>query len=884
LKSLRQTLFFDIYKLINTDSMNMPDPSVEILEPFQKPVTEQFMILAARNPELIAVSQGNSHWSYGELADKVGLLATTIHSHGFERGDVIAIVGSRSLATITAMLSVLMAGCVFITIDNALPVSRQKLIAEQANAKAILCAIEGNSFWQILVEEEPNLKLISIDAETGDLLKPAANLASNELPVINGNDAAYIFFTSGSTGIPKGILGVHKGLSHFVNWQRDRFSIGPGDRVSQLTNIAFDVVLRDIFTPLTSGATICIPNENEQLNPLPWLAREHISVVHTTPTLLQSWLLMMTSPADLSSLRWLFVAGEPLTHGLITKWRANFATYGQMVNLYGPTETTMAKCFYPIPEQPSPGIQPVGHLLPQTQALVLAEDGRLCDVGELGEIVLRTPFRSLGYINLPTETRQRFRQNPFRDDGKDLLYFTDDLGRYRADGLLEIVGRSDDQVKIRGVRVEPAEVMACLANHEAVQSCYVLARKNDDGQSELVAYVVLKVAKVADTRQLRSHLSSQLPAAFVPGIFVFIDSLPRLPNGKVDRKALPAPTQAQPILDAGFVAPHTPLQQQLAEIWRTVLKIETIGIHDNFFELGGHSLLAVMMISKINEQCRTRLPLGIIYQAPTLEQLANVLAAGDQQPLPYYSVVPIQTQGTRPPLFAIHTITLRSLPRELGADQSLYFLRYGMAAESHDHAVKLPGLEDLAAHYIDEMQRVQPTGPYYLIGFSFGGLIAYEMARQLIANGEQVNLLGLLDSYLTMDKLPLPWHQKILRLLKQPSARLLNILKNKIADRSRISQYGTDFWPHIYTAEPDAICRIDYQISVYDGKATLFQGDEWDSVFSKYALPEGAWRALLGDRLEVQQITGAHFQIFDEPHVKILATKIIACMDKAMAT
>ena len=293
------------------------------------------------------------------------------------------------------------------------------------------------------------------------------------------DDAAYIFFTSGSTGVPKGVLGWHKGLSHFLQWQGDTFGIGPQERVAQLIHLSFDAVLRDIFLPLTRGATLCVPNEQDTLDAqslMQWLERERISLVHTIPTLAQAWLAQVPADVCLRSLRWVFFSGEPLTEILVRQWRVAFPR-SAIVNLYGPTETTLVKCYYVVPPDVLPGIQPAGWPLPQTQALVLAAHSRLCGIGEPGEIVLRTPFRTLGYINAPDDQRQRFVQNPFREDAGDWLYYTGDRGRYRPDGMLEILGRLDEQVKIRGIRIEPSEVTATLAQHPAVHACVVVPRR-----------------------------------------------------------------------------------------------------------------------------------------------------------------------------------------------------------------------------------------------------------------------------------------------------------------------------------------------------------------------------------------------------------------------
>jgi thioesterase domain-containing protein/acyl carrier protein len=374
-----------------------------------------------------------------------------------------------------------------------------------------------------------------------------------------------------------------------------------------------------------------------------------------------------------------------------------------------------------------------------------------------------------------------------------------------------------------------------------------------------------------------------LPPPFIPGTFVFVDNLPRLPNGKVDRKALPAPDQSrQKSAVVAFSAPCSEIEHKLIDIWQDLLNLKNIGIQANFFDLGGHSLLAVKMVVEINKLFDIDLPLGAIYQYPTIKQLATILSSDNRKPS-WYSLVPIQTQGSRPPLFAVHTITLQDLPRHLGKDQPLYFLRYGMAAEINDHPVQLPALEELASHYIKELQQVQPEGPYYLAGFSFGGVIAYEMACQLLANGHRVNLVALLDTYLDWEKQLLPLRRIIYKFFRQSPRQFLTRVKSKMTGLSTSYKYGTDFWPHIYTAAPNVSCRNSYQPKSYPGRVILFQADAWETMFYSCAPPEQAWKKLIGDRwLNVQQISGSHFEIFNEPHVKNLAEKLIVCMDRSI--
>jgi hypothetical protein len=275
----------------------------------------------------------------------------------------------------------------------------------------------------------------------------------------------------------------------------------------------------------------------------------------------------------------------------------------------------------------NPGVQPVGWPIPDTQALVLSGNNQLCGINEPGEIVLRTPFRSLGYINAPEENQKRFVQNPFRADPKDLIYVTGDTGCYRPDGSLQLLGRCDDQVKIRGVRIEPAEVTATLARHPLVQSCVVVGRKNDQNEPYLAAYLVAVGEEKPTTARLRSYLLEQLPPAMVPSDFMFLDALPLTPNGKIDRRALPAPEKTRPEIEESYVAPRTPVEAMIAEIWTEVLKLESVGVYDNFFELGGHSLLATQVVSRVRQVLNADLPLRVLFEKPMVASLSEYVEA-----------------------------------------------------------------------------------------------------------------------------------------------------------------------------------------------------------------------------------------------------------------
>jgi amino acid adenylation domain-containing protein/non-ribosomal peptide synthase protein (TIGR01720 family) len=612
------------YSLLTLQSQPLlPDPRVVLPEPVHEPITNLFISWANRTPKQIAISQGDRSWTYDELVENARAITQVLITHGIKRGDVVAVSGSKSFGLIASMLGVLLSGGVLLTLAQNFPKQRQQLMLEQAQAQHLLHVgqLPKDKEW---IKEF--IEISFIDPETGNPGIPDSLPFNSYIPEPpNSDDAAYVFFTSGTTGTPKGILGSHKGLSHFLNWQRQQFAVSPQDRLAQLTGLSFDVVLRDIFLPLTSGATLCLPEVEDDLTPayiLPWLERVQISLLHTVPTLAQSWLTDMSPAISLRKLRWVFFAGEPLTKMLVCRWRRAFPEAGKIVNLYGPTETTLAKCFYEIPDNVLPGVQPIGFSLPESQALVLAKDGQMCGISELGEIVLRTPFRSNGYINASEENQRRFVQNYFGNDEKDLLYYTGDRGRYRPDGSLEILGRIDHQVKINGIRIELEEIEAFLSLHPRVQQAVVTSTEDTIGKKRLVAYVVSENDSLSSS-QLREFLQRQLPNYMMPSALVILNILPLTPNGKIDRKALPASDISSGKLDTKFVAPRTPTEKLLANIWTEILGIKRVGVHDNFFELGGDSILAIQVVGRAN-QTKISLTLKKLFHHQTIAELATV--------------------------------------------------------------------------------------------------------------------------------------------------------------------------------------------------------------------------------------------------------------------
>ena len=605
----------------------LPNPSTPLSEPTYELATNRFETWVTQTPDHIAISQEDRSWTYRQLSKATSEIAQHLLQVDIHKGDVVAIYGPRSFGLIASLLAVAQTGGVMMLVDPNLPLQRQQAMLSQADARYCLhIGTQPLPTWELPVA----LNTINLDADSGQIQNSAIHRVTPcSLPQVLPDDAAYIFFTSGSTGTPKGILGSHKGIAHFVAWQQETFNVIPGDRVAQLIGLTFDALLRDVFLPLTSGATLCLPYQDYypgSPDTLPWLEQEQITLLHTVPAVAHAWLQTPSDEITLNHLRYMFCSGEPLTDTLIQQWRTTFPAAGQIVNLYGATETTMVKSFYPVPEQLVPGIQPGGWPLPDTQLLVFNPNQQPCGIGEVGEIVVRTPFRTLGYLDAQsTSPPQPFIVNPFNsDDPQDLLYYTGDRGRYRLDGTIEILGRLDNQIKIRGVRIQLGEIESLLNQHATVRTSIVSEQKDPSGEQFLAAYVVPKSGQTISIAELRQFLTQQLPDYAIPTAIVTLEALPLTATGKVDRNALPAASKPQETTEES-VAPRTEVETKLAALVAQVLKRESVGITDNFFELGGHSLLATQVVSRLQKTFQVKVSLRQMFKDPTVAGLAKAI-------------------------------------------------------------------------------------------------------------------------------------------------------------------------------------------------------------------------------------------------------------------
>lgn len=619
-------------------------PSFCISEPRFHSAGRSFYHRAQENPDAIALVQGNFTWRYGELFDACADIEKLLREAGFQAGDVVAVTGPRSFQLIAGIVAVFLIRGILLTIDPKLPFQRRKIMVEESRTRYILSA-EPEFGDAAELAEDSGAYIILISR-----ISPGNSRLELRFKEPKPEDPAYIFFTSGTTARQKGVLGQHKGVSQFLHWQRTTFNVEPSDRCSQIINLSFDVILRDIFLPLSSGAALCLPPAEESGvdSTLEWIIKTRITLIHTVPTLMRAWISLSKCDRQGADLRLAFFSGEFLSSNLAQDFRSVFP-FAKIVNLYGPTETTMAKTYYVVPEIPEPGMQPVGTPLPQTEILLFKtldasanlesiDPDRLCGRGETGEIAIRTPFGTLGYLNASQEDLRRFQPNPFGNDPSDKIYFTGDLGRIRQDGMLELLGRTDDQVKIQGVRVDPREIKSSIESVLAVRQCEVLAMETGDGKTRLVAYVTPDPSAALTERALRKYLMTNLPPAYIPSRFLFLSSLPIGANGKVDRNLLyeMGKEMEMDLTLAYKDAPRTPFEVQLADLWKEVLGgkemlgIQKIARTDNFFELGGDSLSAVEFLAAANAQ-GLNLTSDELARNPTLDKLAMAIRGRNEQ-------------------------------------------------------------------------------------------------------------------------------------------------------------------------------------------------------------------------------------------------------------
>ncbi len=695
---------------------------------------ELFRQQAARSPNAVAVAFGDRELTYAELDAASDNWAGLLGKRGVARGDLVVVAVPRSEQMVVGLLAVLKAGAAYLPLDPSDPPSRISLILEDAKPSAVVTVSEAAS------------KLPAEGISTIFLDHPEDCHPHLVTGTPSPDDTAYVIFTSGSTGRPKGVEIPHRALTNFLFAMQDLLKLTAQDRLLAVTTIAFDIAALELYLPLlVGGRTIIAPRETvrDPAALAQLLRQSKISIMQATPSL---WRALLEGHGNgVRGLRPI-VGGEALPADLAHKMaRLDHS----VLNVYGPTETTIWSTAMPL-KGGDLDAPPIGRPIWNSRLYILDRNGAPLPPGFAGELYIGGAGVAKGYLNRPELTGERFLPDPFAGDGSH-MYRTGDMACWRGDGAVEYLGRNDHQIKIRGFRVEPGEIEAALIAQPEIRQAVVILREDTGQDKRLVAYLVTTHGHPVDEADLSARLAHSLPSHMIPSAYVTLDSIPLNVNGKIDRHALPAPRWQ---VQEGFVAPRTEMEKMIARIWCKTLGLDEVGIHDSFFKFGGDSLAAARMITAVHSEINAVIPLRAIFESPTIASLALLIGNPTSKTDVLDPVLPIRERGSSAPLFCIHPVAgmgwaFHSLADHIAEDMPIYALQ---SEGLRDPSALPSSIEEMAADYVKRIRNIQSNGPYHILGWSFGGLVAHEMARQLREQDEAVAFLGLLDSY--------PYHQK----------------------------------------------------------------------------------------------------------------------------
>lgn len=704
-----------------------------------------FEAQVARAPQRKALEFGGQTLSYAELDARAARLARFMRSRGVGRGQRVGLCLERGPDMVAAVLGVLKAGAAYVPLDPMFPEERLRFMAKDAELALLVSMAAHEGIFGL-----PREQLLLLDADAAILAaQTAKRLAADASLDARPEDPAYVIYTSGSTGTPKGVVVPHRAVANFLTGMSREPGMAAEDVLLAVTTLSFDIAVLELQLPLAHGATVVIASRDDAADGFALralLEQARATVMQATPI---TWRLLLEAGWRGETGFKALVGGEALPRDLADQL---ISCGVELWNLYGPTETTVWSTCARVADTAN-GIS-IGKPIVNTRTYVLDARKNLCPVGVPGELCIGGEGVATGYWRRPELTAERFVPDPFSTEPGARMYRTGDLARWRNDGTLEHLGRLDFQVKIRGFRIELGEIEAGLASHPSVRESVVVAREDAPGDQRLVAYVVPRDGE-SRPAVLQQFLSLRLPPYMIPDDVVTLAALPRTPNGKIDRKSLPAPERASPAAQASYVAPRSPVEEAVAASWRKALQLERIGVHANFFELGGRSLTFVRMISEINSRYKIRLGMAELIRNPTVQQFAKLIEA-QQQPGKasgkLSSLVQLQEGQSALPVYFIYAGPgeLRAA-QHMGGSHPVYGIeaRWPMAwrdAVFANHTSAFPSLEEMVAPYVEELSAHAGTSPCVVAGFCYAGRIAFEAAHQLHKRGGKVECVILIDT------------------------------------------------------------------------------------------------------------------------------------------
>lgn len=820
------------------------------------------------HPDSIAVEIGDQRVTYAELRKLADALAGELAHRGLQHGEPVGICLDKSIATQTAMLAILKAGGCYVPYDLTYPEERVRYMLDDAKPKFMLTHKHLLAQLPGVADRAILLNLLG-GAEEGTFgTRPVPQRKHDT------DSPAYILYTSGSTGNPKGVVVPHRGVVRLVRDQ-NYMSFTADQVYLQMGNLCFDASTFEIWGALLNGARLVIqPQVKPTMREVADVLKAHKVTTVLFPTGLFNMLVDEQMDA-LRGLKHLVTGGDTMSPAHARKVLRELGP-GVLVNAYGPTENSViVTCQVINNDSQLTGTVPIGKPIANTEAYVLDEALRQVPIGVTGELYAGGDGVALGYWHRPELSAEKFIADPFSGRAGAKLYRTGDLARWREDGTIEFLGRADTQVKLRGFRIELGEIESALSDLREVKDTIVLARQEGASDKQLVCYVVPTDPQDHEDRErrdrtlqrVREHIAGKLPAHMVPTAFVSLAAMPLTANGKVDRKALPAPMPPRPTMRAQHVAPRNVVEQELCAIWSKTLNTEKIGVHDNFFELGGHSLTGIQLLGQVEQRFGTAIEFKQLFMAPTVSQMALLIDRSEQATISSI-VLALQPKGPRTPLVCIHGDEANVfLPKHLGTEQPFYAITH----QGEDgYRIQHDTVEGIAAYYISELEKALPGRAYQLCGYSFGGLVAYEMARQLTAAGKEVPMVILLDTFppdpfkeamLLERKFYEPLKNLVLRATIQAIRLFKERLPVKLRNFAIINTYDR--------------ATAAYSSKKYDGRATIIKAD--DSPGNS----DMGWKELVKGELLERSCTGDHYSMIKEPFVAELANVMTGVLEKA---
>ncbi|MGH9484387.1 MAG: non-ribosomal peptide synthetase, partial [Terriglobales bacterium] len=844
---------------------------------------------AARTPTRVAVRCEGRELTYQELNTRANRVAARLRERGVKSNTLVGVSMERSLEMVVALLGIWKSGGAYVPLDPDYPAERLAFLLEDAGVALLLSE-------SALVQRWPRHRcpLLCLD-KLEETLEGAAALASSA----RMQDAAYVMYTSGSTGEPKGVIITHRSISNRLLWMQDQYGLQEQDVVVQKTPFSFDVSVWELFWPLMNGARLVLAKPGGHREPA-YLAQlitaEQVSIVHFVPSMLDIFLDTPQAGAC-RTLREVICSGEALPYALQEKF---FRTLpARLHNLYGPTEAAVDVTAWECRRGDARRLVPIGRPVANTHIHILDRHRQPVPVGVAGELYIGGVQVGQGYHRRPELTAAKFIDDPSDPQTAGRLYRTGDRCRWLGDGALEYLGRLDSQVKLHGCRIELGEIEGALRRHAAVHDAVVV--RDGEREPRLIAYVVWANGEAGSAAGLRSFLEEKLPGYMIPAAWVVLPALPLSANGKLDRKRLPAPESSLG-KSAEYEPPRGEREIRLAALWAELLQLDGVGRNDNFFDLGGRSLLAITLIERVRLDLGKRAPASLslvtLLQAPTVRELAAVLAhAPGSGQVP--GIVAWHRAGTRPPLFWMGATPIyRPLAERLGREQPFLGVHPAPAAIGK---LGVPyRLEEYAACLIPSLRAVQPEGPYYLGGFCRNAIVAYEVAAQLAKQGQKVGLVVLFDAPVFRAGLP-GWRWRILlRRIQMHGGNLRGLagrevwpyLRQWLQSRREESEGALRTACHRKRRAPASwlqyperirdVALCSYRPGPYSGRVAFLRVTGSYPAEARWEIAP-AWRGCLERGLELHEISGEHETVFSGKHLEGLARTMQQCLCAAQA-